>query len=161
MRVKIVQPEPEPMTSTESSQHPHASASRPLLVSLVALIILTGALLAIVAGSLVYASRATFLSFFRNETAANGITSVTLTLNDVANFALTLFGYGVLHVAIAYGLWTGQNWARRVSLFLSVVGLLLSLPALLLFQELVLVVLFAGFFLYYFTRPHVKAFFKS
>ncbi len=132
-----------------------------MLVSLVALLILIGALLAIVAGSLTYASRDTFLSFFRNETATNNLTSVTLTLNDVANFALILIGYGVLHVGIAYGLWTGQNWARRVSLFLSAIGLLLTLPALLLFPELVLVVLFAGFVLYYFTRPRVKEFFKA
>ncbi len=149
------------MTSTGNSQRPNARVSRPFLVSLVALLILTGAILAIVVGSITYAIRSTVLSLFRNVTASNGITSVTLTLNDVTSIALLLVGYGVLHVAIAYGLWTGQNWARRVSLFLSVVGLLLTLPGLFRFPELVLVVLFASFFLYYFTRPRVKEFFKS
>ena len=150
----------KPVASSESSPQPNTPVSRPLLVSVVALLILIGALLAILAGSVTYASRSTFLSFFRNETSANGLPSVTLTLNDVANFALILIGYGVLHVAIAYGLWTGQNWARRSSLFLSVAGLLLTLPALTLFPELILVVIFAVFFLYYFTRPRVKEFFK-
>jgi choline dehydrogenase-like flavoprotein len=161
VQVKITQPKLKPVTSTQASPQPNTSVPRPPLVSLVALLILIGALLAIVAGSVTYASSATFLSFFRNETTANGLTSITLTPNDVANFALILIGYGVLHMAIAYGLWTGQNWARKVSLFLSVVGLLLTLPALLLLPELVLVVLFAVFFLYYFTRPRVKAFFKA
>lgn len=130
------------------------------MVSLVALLILIGALLAILAGAVTYASRETFLSILRNDTAASGLGNVTLTLNDVANFALILIGYGILHLAIAYGLWTGQNWARIVSLILSVIGLLLSLPTLFLLPELLIVVAFAIFVLYYFTRPRVKEFFK-
>ncbi len=135
--------------------------SRPFIVSLVALLVLIGALSALVAGAVTYTSRDTFLSVFRNSTATKGLGTLTLTLNDVANFAFILIGYGFLHLAIAYGLWTGQNWARIVSMILSVIGLLLSLPALYLAPELVAVVAFALLVLYYFTRPRVKEYFKS
>ncbi len=149
------------MSSPTTSKKPDSPVSRPFLVSLVALLVLIAALLALVAGAATYTSRDTFLSLFRNETAATGLGTITLTLNDVANFAFILIGYGVIHLAIAYGLWTGQNWARVVSMILSVIGLLLSLPALYLVPELVAVVAFAVFVLYYFTRPRVKEFFKS
>ena len=149
------------MSSPTSSKKPDAPISRPFLVSLVALLVLIAALSALVAGAVTYTSRDTFLSLFRNETAASGLGTVTVTMNDVANFAFILIGYGVLHLAIAYGLWTGQNWARIVSMIMSVIGLLLSLPALYLAPELIAVVIFALFVLYYFTRPRVKEFFKQ
>ncbi len=149
------------MSSSGNSQQPSAPVPRPLLVSLVALLILIGAIIAIAVGSFTYAFRDTVFSSLKNVTATNNLPTVTLTLNDIANVALIIVGYGLLHLGIAFGLWTGQNWARRVSLLLSVVGLLLSLPALVVLPELVLVALFAGFVLYYFTRPSVKEFFKS
>ncbi len=149
------------MSSTGSSQQPNAPVTRPLLVSMVALLILIGAILAIAVGSFAYANRATVFSTLRNVTTTNNLPSVTFTQNDVANVALLILGYGVLHLGIAFGLWTGQNWARRISLFLSLVGLLTSLPALFVLPELVLVALFAAFVLYYFTRPRVKEFFKA
>lgn len=149
------------MSSPSETKKPYAPVSRPFVVSLVALLVLIGALSALVAGAVTYTSRDTFLSLFRNETAASGLGSITVTLNDVASFAFILIGYGVFHLAIAYGLWKGQNWARIVSMILSIVGLLISLPALYLAPELVAVVAFALFVLYYFTRPRVKEFFKS
>ena len=147
------------MSSAANIKKPDAPVSRPFAVSLVALLVLIGALSALVAGAYAYSSRDTLLSLVRNETVGSGL-SVTVTLNDILNFAFILIGYGIIHLAIAFGIWTGQNWARIVSMVLSIIGLLASLPALYLAPELVAVVAFALFVLYYFTRPRIKEFFK-
>ncbi len=147
------------MAIAPSSDEAPKLSPRPLPVSIFAILVLTGALAALFIGSVTYSDRATFLSILQNETAIVGLPSLTMT--DVSNFAFILIGYGMLHLAIAYGLWTGQNWARKVSILLSIIGLLTVLPAITFLPELALpVIIFAGLVIYYFTRPRVKEYFS-
>ncbi len=148
------------MNSSESSQEIAAIISRPILVSVISLLVLVAALFALVLGSVTYTNRDFFLSVLRSQTEAADLGPVTA--NDLSNLAFILIGYGIIHLAIAYGLWTGKNWGRIASLILSLFGLVLLIPALPFLPEVAVpVVVFALFILYYFTRPHVREFFRS
>lgn len=65
---------------------------------------------------------------------------------------------GVLSLIVAWGLWSGLRWAWYVSLALAVLSILIGillLPGSLLWLTIEAVIV------YYLTRPHVKAFFRS
>ena len=69
-----------------------------------------------------------------------------------------LIAIGVLSLVAAWGLWSGLRWAWYVSLALAVLSILIGillLPGSLLWLTIEAVIV------YYLTRPHVKAFFRS
>jgi lysylphosphatidylglycerol synthetase-like protein (DUF2156 family) len=67
---------------------------------------------------------------------------------------------GLLYVGLAWGLWTGKGWAWVLSLVLAVLGLIVSLIALVRGRFGAIVVLILDvIILYYLFRPNVRAFF--
>jgi len=63
---------------------------------------------------------------------------------------------GILYLIGAYGLWVGAGWAWWLTIILSIIGIIggiLSLPAG------IITIIIEILIIYYFTRPHVKAFF--
>lgn len=64
--------------------------------------------------------------------------------------------FGILYLIAAYGLWIGAGWAWWLTIILSILGIiggLLTLPLG------IISVVIEALIIYYFTRPHVKAFF--
>ena len=56
---------------------------------------------------------------------------------------------GLVELLLAWGLYTGKNWARIVAIIFAILGLL-AIPIGTIISIIIL---------YYLTRPHVKAFF--
>lgn len=66
----------------------------------------------------------------------------------------------LFNLILAWGLWTGRNWARIIVLALTALGLVLDLPSVFLIGPLALVgILFNLGIIYYLTRRHVVEFF--
>lgn len=59
--------------------------------------------------------------------------------------------FGLLYLGIAYGLWTGQNWARMVAIVFAVIGLI-GFPIVTIISIIMLIFLF---------KDEVKAYFKE
>lgn len=108
-------------------------------------------------------------------------------VGGIVTFNLVSLAFGVVYLAVTYGLWNGQNWSRILVIILSVLGILSSL-ALIFIGPMILIFLtstmtaneMTGFLnmisnvfivsgvvgiivnsiiIYYLTRPHVEAFF--
>lgn len=63
---------------------------------------------------------------------------------------------GILHIAVAYGMWIGAGWAWWLTIILSVLGIiggLLTLPS-----GIVSLIIYA-LIVWYFWQPYVKAYF--
>jgi lysylphosphatidylglycerol synthetase-like protein (DUF2156 family) len=67
---------------------------------------------------------------------------------------------GALALLVGWGLWTGKGWAWWLTVILQALNIVLSL-ALLALGELTAIVslIIAAIILYYFFKPHVKAYF--
>ncbi len=67
---------------------------------------------------------------------------------------------GLAYFAMAYGLWKGKRWAWRITLILSIIGIILGIGSIAvgnvgaLFQILINAIV-----IYYLYRPNVKAYF--
>lgn len=69
---------------------------------------------------------------------------------------------GLIYLVLAYGLWTGKDWARVISLILAGLGAVLSLLSLLRGGVVAIITLLLDVLIvYYLTRPNVKAFFEK
>ena len=67
---------------------------------------------------------------------------------------------GLLYLGLAWGLWTGKGWAWLLSLVLAVLGLIVSIIALVRGRFVTIVILILdAIILYYLFRPNVRAFF--
>lgn len=67
---------------------------------------------------------------------------------------------GALALIIGWGLWTGKSWAWWLTVILEALGLVFSLLSLALGDPTGIVsLIIAAIILYYFFKPHVKAFF--
>jgi Uncharacterized conserved protein len=67
---------------------------------------------------------------------------------------------GALALLIGWGLWTGKSWAWWLTVILEALGLVASLASLALGDPTGIASLaIAALILYYFFKPHVKAFF--
>jgi len=64
--------------------------------------------------------------------------------------------YGLVALAVSYGLWVGKSWAWWIYLILMILGVVLSLPAL---PESIVGIAINAIIIYYLTRPHVKQYF--
>ena len=66
---------------------------------------------------------------------------------------------GMASFVVAYGLWTGKEWAWLVALILSGLGVLLSLVSIAtgLGVGSIVSLVIDGIIIYYLTRPHVRA----
>ena len=63
-------------------------------------------------------------------------------------------GLGLVGFVMAWGLLKGKTWAWTITLILTVIGLIISIPS---FNIIGLII--NGIILYYLFRPHVKSFF--
>lgn len=63
-------------------------------------------------------------------------------------------GLGLVGFVMAWGLLKGKTWAWTITLILTIIGLIISIPS---FNIIGLII--NGIILYYLFRPHVKSFF--
>ncbi len=73
--------------------------------------------------------------------------------------------FAILYFAVGYGLWKLKNWARWITIVLSVLGALSVLPSFLSFEIVAMVVgviflAIYGWILWYMFQPHVKEAFE-
>ena len=78
-----------------------------------------------------------------------------------AAFGGILIIFGLLSFVVAFGLWTGKEWAWLVALILSGLGALFDLVSIVigLGYGSILSLLIDVAIIYYLTRPHVRAYF--
>ena len=68
--------------------------------------------------------------------------------------------FGIIAFVLAYGLFTGKEWAWLWSLIFAVIGIILALfEAMSSLGSGILPIIIYLVIIYYLTRPHVKAFF--
>jgi len=67
---------------------------------------------------------------------------------------------GALALLVGWGLWTGKGWAWWLTVILQALNIVLSLASLALGELTTIVsLIIAAIILYYFFKPHVKAYF--
>ena len=126
--------------------------NRPLGVTLLAILHVVQAVLALFVGVVLVALGALLPRFFiRIPRRLGGVVEVIGVIILVVAF---------LYLVLAYGLWSGKSWAWIVSLILAGLGIIFSLLALLVRGWLaILALILDAVIIYYLLQPKVKAFF--
>jgi uncharacterized membrane protein (DUF2068 family) len=65
---------------------------------------------------------------------------------------------GLISLLLAWGLWTGRGWAWTITLILTIIGIIISIPGLITGVGVISLIIYV-IIVYYLTRPHVKAFY--
>lgn len=123
--------------------------SRPLGVTIIAILIVIAGILTLLVGI--------------GSIAIGPLT--TLGLVFVAAGVVSLI-IGIAYLVMGYGLWKGKGWAWTISMIVLIIGIiikLISLPRAVAsgsnFSEDIVSIAISAFILYYLYRPHVKAYF--
>jgi lysylphosphatidylglycerol synthetase-like protein (DUF2156 family) len=75
-------------------------------------------------------------------------------------FGAFLIVIGILALLVGWGLWAGKGWAWWLTVILQALGIVSSLASLALGDPTaILSLIIAAIILYYFFKPHVKAYF--
>ncbi len=129
-----------------------------LWVKIIAVIGFVGAILTIIAG-LALLLGGTFLSAllpFLKEQLYKGIFVGTF----LVVLAVIVVAVGTLYFLVSLNLWKHKNWARIVMIVLSVIGIIASLPSLVIGFGLIKLIISAGIFYLLTFQKEIIAFFK-
>jgi len=131
------------------------SMNRPLGVTLLAILHVLQAILALIIGLVLIALGAYLLPFlvgmprFARHPGLLGI---------IGGIAIVM---ALLYLLLSYGLWTGKGWAWTISLILAGLGIIISLVGLILRSAVgaIITLILDALIIYYLTRINVKAYF--
>ncbi|NAL77521.1 hypothetical protein [Nitrososphaera sp. AFS] len=123
--------------------------SRPLGVTIIAILIVIAGILTLLVGI--------------GSIAIGPLTALGLVFVAAGVVSLII---GIAYLVMGYGLWKGKGWAWTISMIVLIIGIiikLISLPRAVAsgsnFSEDIVSIAISAFILYYLYRPHVKAYF--
>ena len=122
--------------------------SRPLGVTVLALLEMIFGVLLVLVGALVFGG-ASYLSAYTG----------TLLASVFAFIGVIALIVGVFAILIGYGLWTGKGWAWTLAFVFTIIGLAFGLFSLLSDLTNILGVAIDALIIWYLWKPHVKAYF--
>ncbi len=126
---------------------------RPLGVTILAVLAFLGGILLILVGILAAALGAAFATAM-----IHGVPGFPAFL--AAALGIALIVGGVIELIIGWGLWKGAGWAWWLTVIFTALGLLIAIASLVSGNVgSVVSLIIDGIILYYFFKPHVKAFF--
>jgi len=128
---------------------------RPLGVTLLALLHVLQAILALTIGIVLATVGAYLMPFMGHMPRLARHPGLFAVIGGVAIIV------GVLYLLLSYGLWTGKGWAWTISMVLAILGIILSLVGLIVRGGVgaVITLILDAVIIYYLTRVNVKAFF--
>jgi hypothetical protein len=132
---------------------------RPTGVTIIGVLMAIAGIVMIIAGISAMALAPFIPMAAQNQELAGGISSAMLGGFATASGAIML-ALGIASLVIAYGLFKGSSWAWTAAVVLSVIGIIMSVVAIVTgnFGSVVSLII-NGVIIYYLYRPHVKAYF--
>jgi len=94
---------------------------RPIIVSILSILVIIGAIFEIVAGGMLLLVGITGV-----KSSTDIIAGISILLIILAIFFLIL---GIIGIFVGWGLWKGKNWARIAYIIIGTLGLLISLTS--------------------------------
>ena len=131
------------------------TVNRPLGVTLLAILHVLQAILALIVGFALIAAGALLPRFLVRMPHVFRHAGLVEVIGGIAIIV------ALLYLILSYGLWSGKGWAWAVSLILAGLGIIFSLIALIVRGALggVIALILDAVIIYYLTRSNVKAFF--
>ncbi len=137
----------------QQAYYPPPRPERPLGVTILAVLSILGGALLILVGILAAALGAVFASAL-----ASSMHGIPLIL--AAEIGIVLIIGGAIELLIGWGLWKGAGWAWWLTVIFDALGVIMSIASLASGNVgSVIGLIINAVILYYFFKPHVKAFF--
>lgn len=132
---------------------------RPTGVTIIAVLMAIAGIVMIIAGISAVAVAPFLPAAFPSQNLPTGFSTAMLGGLAVGSGAFMLV-LGVAGLVISYGLFKGRAWAWTAAVVLSIIGVVMSVVAIVTgnFGSIVSLII-NGVILYYLYRPHVKAYF--
>lgn len=133
--------------------------ARPTGVTIIAVLMAIAGIVMIIAGTSAVAVGPFLPTAFPSQNLPTGLSAAMLGGLAVGSGAFMLV-LGVAGLVISYGLFKGRGWAWTAAVVLSIIGVVMSVVAIVTgnFGSIVSLII-NGIILYYLYRPHVKAYF--
>ena len=138
-------------------------SSRPLGVAILSVLSIIGGIIYVVGGVVLFSLGGFLISFFLiegNVSSMNGIpfTFMGLLQGLMMVVSIIVIIIGIMAILVGYGLWTGKEWARILTIVFSIFGIIFGIFTL---PTGIIVILIDVIIIWYLTRPHVVDWFRG
>ena len=142
----------------------NTNTNRPIGVTIIALLIITGGI-ALLVGGLLFIAFAGILS----STESNGPIGIAALISLPLSLGMVILG--IIYLLVSYGLLKGKGWAWMITIIVTIIGLIIQVVSAIItgivsssidaaLASHIIGIIIGGVIIFYLYTPNVRAYFR-